>query len=45
MLSFPDVVYLLADEFPSLGAGRLTLPRILTGSFNRSLFWHNYLPK
>jgi hypothetical protein len=40
MLSFTDVVYLLADEFPSLRARRLALTGISTCAFDRSFFWH-----
>jgi hypothetical protein len=43
MLAFPDVIHLFAYEFSSLRTGRLTLARILTGSFYSLLFGHHYL--
>src|SRR5438552_16244941 len=40
VLSFADVVHLLANELTRLGRGCLTLAFITLGSFYRFFFWH-----
>jgi len=43
MLTFPDVIHLLAYELSGLRAGRFTFPGILTSSFDCLFFGHHYL--
>src|SRR5437867_8358065 len=44
VLSFADMVHLLANELTRLGRGRLTLAFIALGSFYRFFFWHRSFP-
>ena len=40
MLSFTNVVHLLANEFAGLGTGRFAFLSVSLGSFNYFLLWH-----
>jgi hypothetical protein len=43
MLPFPHVMHFLANKFSGLGTGRLSLPSIFMGTFERFFFWHDDL--
>jgi hypothetical protein len=41
VLPLADVLHLLVDEFSSLGAGGLALPRVLLRALDDVLLWHD----
>jgi hypothetical protein len=45
VLPFPHVVNLFSYKFSSLGAGRLSFPRVFPSSLQRLFFWHSKLLK